>query len=67
MEVDLEEQFFEFSKIFISDNGKKKCNCSFFDVLLCKCIELCLNEIEKVGVSSIFFSKIKEELEYILV
>ncbi len=62
---DLEERLPEPSKTSTSDTGKKKRNRSFPDALPRKRIELTLTNEEKAGASSTFFSKIKEELEYI--
>ena len=59
---DLEEALPESNKTTTSN---KKRNRGFPDALPRKRIELTLTEDEKAGASSTFFSKVKEELEYI--
>lgn len=60
---DLEEQLPDANKQ--PDSKNKKRNRSFPDTLPRKRIEIQLSEAEKAGASSTFFSKVKEELEFI--
>ena len=60
---ELEEQLPQSSQT--PTTSKKKRNRGFPDALPRKRIELCLSAAEKAGASSTFFSKVKEELEYI--